>query len=107
MTEQDKKLLKAYDLLKRDNVDKLYEISCINDYFYDTDDELKIKLVDKLRSAWLGASNNVPLIEVAYYMWHITEDEDYDQTITIDELLEKSDRVLGNDAFDYYYMSLC
>lgn len=103
MTEQDKKLLKTYDLLKRDNVDKLYQISCINDYFCDIDDELKIRLVDKLRSAWLDASNNVPLIEVAYYMYHLTTDED----MSMDYLLGMNNRDLGNGAFDYYYCNLC
>lgn len=102
MTEQDKKLLKVYNLLGGRIIQKLEYLDYINDEFYDTDDELKIKLANKLEQAYLHSHNDVPIDMVSAYMCHLATDED----MSMDALLGMNDSELGNGAFDYYYMSL-
>lgn len=102
MTEQDKKLLKVYNLLGSRLVNKLEYLNYIECEFVDTDDELKIKLADKLERAYLHSHNDVPIGMVANYMCHLATDED----MCMDALLGMNDNVLGDDAFEWYYMSL-
>lgn len=108
MTEQDKKLLKVYDLLGSRIINKLDYLNYIVCEFDDIDDELKIKLANKLEQAYLHAHNDVPIYEIAQYMYWKTQDENNEEEnrISIDELLSINDRDLGNSAFEWYYMSI-
>lgn len=106
MTGQQEKLLKVYNLLGGQIINKLDYLHYIDNEFYDIDDELKLKLAEKLEQAYLNAHNDVPILEIASYMsWLVNEDNE--QRMTFQQILDMDSRMLGNDAFDYYYMNIC